>query len=173
MTRVILVTLAVMISIGCSGLKPAVGTQAKPEKPEKPVVERTEAPEIRSEKPDTKVKIQSEEKKINPEEAAYTISDLGVSEKNNGVLISMNFLGNDPKENIKTFFSGDSFFNITFYKGKFSGSVKNFTYNKSVVRSVKFFEFKDSVQITFRLKKDYNSAIVSTDKKKVMISVFN
>jgi hypothetical protein len=170
MIRVILVILAVMVMAGCSGLKPAVGAQAKPEKR---TVERTEAPEVVSQKPDTKVKIHTEDKKINPEEAIYTISDLGVAEKNNGVLISMNFSGNDPKENIKTFFSGDSFFNITFYKGKFNGSVKDFTYNKSVVRSVKFFEFKDSVQITFRLKKDYNSAIVSTDKKKIMVSVFN
>jgi hypothetical protein len=172
MIRIILISAIIIIISACAGLKPAVGEPAV-KKTETVTIEKTEVPEAVSEKKESKVKVQPVSKTVSPENASYTISGLGVAEKNNGVLISMNYSGNDPKDNIKTFFSGDSFFNITFYKGKFNGSVKNFTYNKSVVRSVKFFEFKDSVQITFRLKTDYNSAIVSTDKNSVLISVFN
>ncbi|MGD9707444.1 MAG: hypothetical protein AB7V07_07270 [Candidatus Delongbacteria bacterium] len=158
-----------VILAGCSAFRPAVGDPVAGDES----VKRTEAVEADPVKMNDKIIVSREIKSAHADKISFSISDLEVVEKNNGVLISLNYKGDDPNSNISSFFSGDSFFNISFYKGKFSDSIKNYVYNKSVVRSVKFFEFGDSVQITLRLKKDYNSSNITSGKGKIIISVYN
>ncbi|HQO08539.1 MAG TPA: hypothetical protein PLK90_00345 [Clostridiales bacterium] len=110
---------------------------------------------------------------VAPDKAAYTVSGLEISEKTNGILMLLNFKGDNPKNNITTFFSGDNFFNITFYKGKFSPSVKKYIYNKAHVTKIKFIEYKESVQITVRFREDFKSSSVVVEGNSVMISVYD
>lgn len=174
MKQIIIIILIVVLS-GCTAFSPVVKDKSQPKQSEKKeiVVDKPKVVKVHAENSDERINITQNEKKISPEDVIFTISNLNISSKNNGVLIKLNYNGNNPEENVTTFFSGDNFFNISFYKGKFSDSVKNYIYNKSIVGSVKFFEFKDSVQITIRLKEDYRSSLVSTDKKAILISVFN
>ncbi|HXK49474.1 MAG TPA: hypothetical protein PKW56_03325 [Clostridiales bacterium] len=169
MKYTVLAAILTVILAGCSAFRPVVGDPVARDES----IKKTEAVEVDPAKMNDKIIVSSEKKSTHADKISFSISDLEVVEKNNGVLISLNYKGDDPVSNISSFFSGDSFFNISFYKGKFSDSIKNYVYNKSVVRSVKFFEFGDSVQITLRLKKDYNSSDISTVKGKIIISVFN
>ncbi|MFO7810925.1 MAG: hypothetical protein R6V47_06100, partial [Candidatus Delongbacteria bacterium] len=121
----------------------------------------------------SKIKYVKEGKKKGEEKISYTLSDITFSKKNNGILISISYEGDDPEKNIHTFFSGDSFFSMTFYKGNFTQNVKNKIYSRNVVRNIQFFEFDDSVQITLRLKKDHNSSTVSVRHGIVNISIYD
>ena len=121
----------------------------------------------------SKINYEKEAKKKAEEDISYTINGISFSNKNNGVLIRISYLGDDPENNTHTFFSGDNFFSVTFYKGGFTKGVKNKIYSRSVVRDIEFFEFDDSVQITLRLKKDHNSSTVSAKKGEINISIFD
>jgi hypothetical protein len=142
---------------------------------EKIIVEQAEIPKVTTEKLKEKAITEEDEEEslVSPDKTVYSISDMNITGKANGVLIQLKYKGNDPKNNITTFFSGDNFFNITFYKGKFKPEVKKYIYNKAIVRTVKFIEFKESVQITVRLKEEYKSSFVSTDKNNITISLYN
>jgi len=168
-TKILLNSIMIFMIGSCSALKPAVEDPVKKDES----VKRAVISKVSPAQSDGKI-IVNQEKRITPaDKISYSVSDLNISEKNNGVLISLDYKGDDPRSNITTFFSGDNFFNISFYKGSFSDKVKNYVYNKAIVGTVKFFEFKDSVQITVRLKKDYNSSHVITEKNRIIISVFN
>ncbi|MBN2790086.1 MAG: hypothetical protein JXR69_07845 [Candidatus Delongbacteria bacterium] len=104
---------------------------------------------------------------------SYILDKVQVSKKKNGILIRFKYDGEDPKENISTFFSGDRFFNITFFKGKFSSNIKNSLYNGSIIQNLQFFEFEESVQVTVRLKDDHKSTFIQTDDEYITISVFS
>ncbi|MCK4980327.1 MAG: hypothetical protein KAS62_08015, partial [Candidatus Delongbacteria bacterium] len=104
---------------------------------------------------------------------SYVLEDIKVSKKKNGILIRFKYDGQNPKENISTFFSGDKFFNITFFKGKFGSNIKQSFFNSSIIQNLQFFEFEESVQITVRLKKDHKSTFIQTDDDYILISVFS
>jgi len=169
MKSTVLAAVFMVIIAGCSTFRPAVGDPVARDES----IKRTKAAAVDPVKMNDKIIVSREKKSTHADKISFSISDLEVIEKNNGVMISLNYKGDDPNSNISSFFSGDSFFNISFYKGKFSDSIKDFVYNKSVVRSVKFFEFGDSVQITLRLKKDYNSSNITSGNGKIIISVYN
>ncbi len=192
MKHIIIIILSGVI-IGCSALSPVTNEKpsskkeiidqpasvkiSKPEKKteEKIIVKKPEIENIEAEKAEEKI-IADEKYENNlksPDNTVYSISNMNITEKANGILIQLSYAGNDPKNNVTAFFSGDNFFNITFYKGKFSPAVKKYLYNKAVVRTVKFIEFKDSVQITVRLKNEFSSYFISTDKNSIMISLYN
>jgi hypothetical protein len=117
------------------------------------------------------------DKNINKEKSilakTYTLDKLEVSKKKNGILIKFKYDGEDPKENISTFFSGDRFFNITFFKGEFGSDIKQSFFNSSIIRNLQFFEFEESVQVTVRLKDDHKSTFIQTDDDYIIISVFS
>ena len=104
---------------------------------------------------------------------SYTLEDIKVSKKKNGILLKFKYDGPNPKENISTFFSGDKFFNITFFKGKFGSGIKQSFFNGSIIQNLQFFEFEESVQVTVRLKKDHKSTYIQTDDDYILISVFS
>ena len=104
---------------------------------------------------------------------SFILEDIKVSMKKNGILIRFKYDGPNPKENISTFFSGDKFFNITFFKGKFGSNIKQSFFNSSIIQNLQFFEFEESVQITVRLKKDHKSTFIQTDDDYIIISVFS
>ena len=64
---------------------------------------------------------------------SYSLDKVEVSKKKNGILIRFKYDGEDPKENISTFFSGDGFFNITFFKGEFGSEIKQSFFNSSII----------------------------------------
>jgi len=183
--KLVITLILISIFAGCTAFSPAVNdakaqetkriekkdniTSAK----ESIVVQKEAVPEVEIEDRNEKIVITKKDKLVSPDLTVYSISNINISEKNNGVLLQLGYTGNDPKNNITTFFSGDNFFNITFYKGKFKPSVKKYIYNKAIVRSIKFIEFKESVQITIRLKDEYKSSFVATDDKSINISIFN
>ncbi|NOR46133.1 MAG: hypothetical protein GQ534_11160 [Candidatus Delongbacteria bacterium] len=117
------------------------------------------------------------DKKIQREKAvlakSYTLDKVEVSKKKNGILIRFKYDGEDPKENISTFFSGDRFFNITFFKGEFGSDIKQSFFNSSIIKNLQFFEFEESVQVTVRLKDDHKSTFIQTDDDYIIISVFS
>jgi hypothetical protein len=168
MTRALILIFAVLFT-GCSLLSPVAKDPVKRDK----AVKKVEVPKVESKEKETKIAVRETPKKPSSDKLAFTLSDIDFSEKNNGLLITISYSGDDPKENIHTFFSGDNFFNMSFYKGSFTKSVKNKIMSSAIIGSVKFFEFKDSVQITVRLRKNYNSTVVSTDNNKITVSVFN
>ena len=104
---------------------------------------------------------------------SYTLDKVEVSKKKNGILIRFKYDGENPKENISTFFSGDNFFNITFFKGEFGSDIKQSFFNSSIIRNLQFFEFEESVQVTVRLKDDHKSTFIQTDDDYIIISVFS
>lgn len=104
---------------------------------------------------------------------SYKLDKVEVSKKKNGILIKFKYDGEDPKENISTFFSGDRFFNITFFKGEFGSDIKQSFFNSSIIRNLQFFEFEESVQVTVRLKDDHKSTFIQTDDDYIIISVFS
>ena len=104
---------------------------------------------------------------------SYKLDKVEVSKKKNGILIRFKYDGEDPKENISTFFSGDRFFNITFFKGEFGSDIKQSFFNSSIIRNLQFFEFEESVQVTVRLKDDHKSTFIQTDDDYIIISVFS
>ena len=104
---------------------------------------------------------------------SYKLDKVEVSKKKNGILIKFKYNGEDPKENISTFFSGDRFFNITFFKGEFGSEIKQSFFNSSIIRNLQFFEFEESVQVTVRLKDDHKSTFIQTDDDYIIISVFS
>jgi len=182
------------IIFGCSFLSPVAKEEQKQKKEiidqpssvnvskpvkkaeEKIIVEKPEVEQVEAERKEEKIIITDEEDDDNlksPDNTVYSISNMSITEKANGILIQLSYSGNDPRNNVTAFFSGDNFFNITFYKGKFTTAVKKYLYNKAVVRIVKFIEFKDSVQITVRLKNEFSSYFISTDKNNIMISLYN
>jgi hypothetical protein len=169
MKKILIITVFAVIFAGCSGFRPAVGDPVGRDES----VRKTDLTEAKPISKQDKINVSQEKRQTPADRLSYSVSDLDIAEKNNGVMITLNYRGDDPKSNITTFFSGDNFFNISLYKGSFTESVKNYIFNKSVVSTVKFFEFKDSIQITVRLKKDYNSSHVITQKGKIIISVFN
>jgi len=183
---ILLLSLGSLMIAGCASLSPAVNSEetvkiqsqnvqsvSDDNEKDKIIIKKTEIPEVEADD-SSKIKPSKEEpKQVSPENASYNISALAIEAKANGVLIKLTYSGNDPKENITAFFSGDNFFNISFYKGKLSDSVKDHVYDKSIARSVKFFEFKDSVQITLWFREEYKSSVISTDNKTIIISVFN
>ena len=184
MKHIIIIILSGIIA-GCSFLSPVAKEEPIPKKeiivqPEKKaeeriVVEKPEIEKVEAEITEEKL-ITTDEEDDNlrsPDNTVYSISNMSITEKANGILIQLSYAGNDPRNNVTAFFSGDNFFNITFYKGKFTTAVKKYLYNKAVVRTVKFIEFKDSVQITIRLKNEFNSYYISTDKNNIMISLYN
>lgn len=190
--RIIIAVVLSGIIMGCSALTPVSKDEnsvtEKTKQPEskkisepvkqpdeKIIVKKTEIPKVTTEKLKEKAIIEEDEEEslVSPDKTVYSISDMNITGKANGVLIQLKYNGNDPKNNITTFFSGDNFFNITFYKGKFKPEVKKYIYNKAIVRTVKFIEFKESVQITIRLKEEYKSSFVSTDKNNITISLYN
>ncbi len=169
MKIIILAAALIWAFTGCSAIRPAGGEPVK----EDTGIKNAHTEEVRPLTKKEKI-ISKDEKKTAPaDKISFIISDLDVTEKSNGVMISFKYRGDDPKSNISTFFSGDNFFNISFYKGKFSETLKNYVYNRAVVSSVKFFEFKESVQITVRLKKDFSSSSVLTEDGRIIISVYN
>jgi hypothetical protein len=183
--RRILTLILIGIFAGCTAFSPAV-TEAKAQETkktekkentsvqkEKTAIQKEPVPVVQREETIEKMTVVQPQKNVSPDMTVYSISNLNITEKNNGVLIQLAYTGNDPRNNITTFFSGDNFFNITFYKGKFKPSVKKYIYNKAIVRSVKFIEFKESVQITVWLKQEFKSSFVATDEKSINISLFN
>ena len=167
--RKIVILIVTLLVVGCAFFIPATHNETK----KKNAVEKYELPEVKLPDYDNKI-IVSENKKSDSKEALnYVLENIKIENKKNGLLITLGYKGDDPKENITTFFSGDNFFNISFYKGKFSKSVKNHIYNKSIIGSVKFFEFKDSSQITMRLRRNHKSSYIDTDGNNVIISIFN
>ena len=104
---------------------------------------------------------------------SYTLDKVEVSKKKNGILIRFKYDGENPKENISTFFSGDRFFNITFFKGEFGSDIKQSFFNSSIISNLQFFEFEESVQVTVRLKDDHKSTFIQTDDDYIIISVFS
>ena len=104
---------------------------------------------------------------------SYTLDQVQVSKKKNGILIRFKYDGEDPKENISTFFSGDRFFNITFFKGRFGSKIKQSFFNGSIIQNLQFFEFEESVQVTVKLKDDHKSTFIQTDDDYITISVFS
>ena len=196
----IIIVAGFFLVVGCSALKPAVGDQPQkkqeltkqekePAEKKVPVEVKTVSTEKKTVKPvaptvnahkevknEIKTAQETPEEDISlvaPDQAAYSVSDLERSEKSNEILILLNYKGDNPKNNITTFFSGDNFFNITFYKGKFSPSVKKYIYNKAFITKLKFIEYKESVQITVRFRDDFRSSFVAVEDNNVMISVFD
>lgn len=182
------------IIVGCSAISPVTNEKpsskkemtgqpesvkvSKPQKKteERIIVEKSGIEKVDAQRTEEKIVITDKEEDDNlksPDNTVYSISNMNITEKANGILIQLSYSGNDPRNNVTAFFSGDNFFNITFYKGKFTTAVKKYLYNKAVVRTVKFIEFKDSVQITVRLKNEFSSYFISTDKNNIMISLYN
>ncbi len=158
-----------LIFSGCTVFSPVTTGHDRKERPAD--IERT-ADEPRPERQRPAVAVQPTVRQKRSEDISYRITDIDFTGKNNGVLITIHFTGDNPERNIHTFFSGDSFFNISFFKGSFSGTVKSKTHSRSVIRDIKYFEFPDSSQITVRLRKDYDSSHVETDGNMIRVSVF-
>lgn len=162
-------TVMTLIFSGCSIFSPVTTGPAQKGRPAD--IERT-ADEPRPERHRPTVAVQETVRQKRAEDISYKITDIDFTGKNNGILITIHFSGDDPLNNIHTFFSGDSFFNISFFKGSFGAKVKSKTHSRSVIRDIKFFEFPDSSQMTVRLTKDYVSSHVETDGNIIRVSVF-
>ena len=104
---------------------------------------------------------------------SFVLDDMEVSKKKNGILLKFKYTGENPKANISTFFSGSRYFNITFFKGKFSKDIRQSFFNSSIIKNLQFFEFDESVQVTVRLKDDHQSTLIQTDDDYILISVFS
>lgn len=165
--KVTLIVIAISVIASCS-LTPAKNTDQNLDDPD---FKKADIPEVSTQ---YKPKFDLFKKKDKPVMAeSYSLEQVQVSKKKNGILIRFKYEGDNPKENISTFFSGDRFFNITFFKGKFGSDIKQSFYNGSIIENLQFFEFEESVQITVRLKDDHKSNFIQTDDDYITISVFS
>ncbi|MDA3885662.1 MAG: hypothetical protein PF638_08720 [Candidatus Delongbacteria bacterium] len=167
LNKIVLVILVTFIITNCA-LTP---TKNSFEKVDDADMKKVEIPVVNTEyKPSLDKNIHKEKSVLS---RAYTLDKVEVSKKKNGILIRFRYDGEDPKENISTFFSGDRFFNITFFKGEFGSDIKQSFFNSSIIRNLQFFEFEESVQVTVRLKDDHKSTFIQTDDDFIIISVFS
>ena len=167
MNKLVLGIMVVFIITSCA-ISPASAGNKRVDDPD---LKQVEIPDVETDyQPRLNKEIEKERSVI---VGSYTLEDIKVSIKKNGILIRLKYDGPNPKENISTFFSGDKFFNITFFKGKFGSNIKQSFFNSSIIQNLQFFEFEESVQITVRLKKDHKSTFIQTDDDYILISVFS
>lgn len=102
----------------------------------------------------------------------FAIEQLMTEKKSNGILITIKARRKFPEKEVSVSMSDNGYVNLSIYRAFFDEGFRGRSYTSNLLRNLRLFEFKESVQISLRPKNKIRTASLVTTSEKIYLSLF-